>query len=107
MGTVRDFMQKIDARIFKSPIVEALASFGSTENLAGAFHAEPREIVLPGGDVMFVGISFECQYIDEIGELIENADFTVEGYGTYRFLRELQPGGDESGLTTIELGEKL
>lgn len=105
--TVRDFMARIDRRIFKSKIVEALASFGSTEDIRGAFFQQYREINLPGGSVSGVGISFECQYVPAIAALAVGDPFTVEGYGTYRFLRELIPGGDESGLTVIELGEEL
>ena len=96
-----------DRRIFRSRVVEALATFGDTQEIRGAFHLQPREVSLPGGNVMHVGISFDCKYVPEIGELQLNDPFTVEGYGTYRFLRELLPGGDESGLTIIELGEVI
>lgn len=96
-----------DRRIFRSRVVEALATFGDTQDVRGAFFQQPREITLPGGAVMAVGLSFECRYVPEIGELQNGDPFAVEGYGTYRFLRELLPGGDESGLTIIELGEVL
>lgn len=105
--TVRDFMARIDRRIFKSQIVRALANFGSTHDIQGAFFQQPREINMPGGAIMGIGISFECQWVEAIEQLALNDAFEVEGYGTYRFLRELIPGGDESGLTVIELGETL
>lgn len=96
-----------DRRIFRSRIVEALATFGDTEDIRGAFHQQPREIEMPGGALMHVGLSFDCRYVPEIANLAINDPVTVEGYGTFRFLRELLPGGDESGLTIIELGEQL
>lgn len=105
--TVRDRMAWADRRIFKSRIVEALATFGDTQDVRGAFFDQPREVVVAVGNLQSVGISFECRYVPEIGELQLNDPFTVEGYGTFRFLRELLPGGDESGLTIIELGEVL
>lgn len=96
-----------DRRIFRSRIVEAFATFGDTQDVRGAFFSQPREVTLPGGNVMGIGLSFECRYVPEIADLAINDPFTVDGYGTYRFLRELLPGGDESGLTIIELGEVL
>ena len=42
-----------------------------------------------------------------IADLAENQEVTVVGVGTFRFLCELLPGGDESGLTIIELGSRL
>jgi hypothetical protein len=98
-------MKSWDARIFKQPIVRAEGSFG-THIVEGAFFAEPREVEVTGGAVMGVAISFECQYDARLAELAEGDDFTVDSYGTFRFLRELLPGGDESGLTIIELGSK-
>lgn len=98
-------MKAWDARIFKQPIVRAEGLFG-THSVEGAFFAEPREIDLAGGGVQAVSISFECQYVPAIAELHEGDDFAVDDYGTFRFLREILPGGDESGLTIIELGTK-
>lgn len=104
---VRDLMARVDRRIFNSQVVRATSTFGDTSGVEGAFFKEPREIELPGGSVMRVGLSFDCQYVPEIADLAINDDFTVDGEGTFRFLRELLPGGNESGMTTIELGEKL
>lgn len=56
---------------------------------------------------MGVGVSFECQYDDDIAQLQLGDAIVIEDYGSFRFLRELQPGGDESGHTIIELGETL
>lgn len=92
-----------DRRIYKSPIVRAMASFGSHE-IAGAFFAEPRELNLPSGAVQAVGLTFECHYEPAIAELTEGDMIDVDDYGPFRFLREVLPGGDESGLTIIELG---
>lgn len=99
-------MRRVDARIFKSPIVRAMLTFGDIQ-IAGAFFLDPREVVLPGGNVMGVATSFECQYTDDIATLSEGDELAVDDYGNFRFLRELQPGGDESGKTIIELGEIL
>lgn len=105
--TVADFMKRVDTRIFKSKIVNATASFGGLVGVPGAFFMEPRVVELPGGAIMSIGVCFECQYLCEIGTLAEHDSFEVDGYGCFRFLRELQPGGDESGLTIIELGEQV
>lgn len=105
--TVSDRMAWADRRIFRSRVVEALATFGDTQDVRGAFFQQPREVNMPGGSVMSIGLSFECRYVPEIANLAIGDPVTVEGYGTFRFLRELIPGGDESGLTVIELGETL
>jgi hypothetical protein len=104
MAGVRDRMRRVDARIYRSAIVRAVATFGTGER-NGAFFSKPREVPMPGGAIMSVGISFECQYDDDIGQLQPGDAFTVEDYGTYHFKRELLPGGDESGRTIIELYE--
>lgn len=105
MAGVRDFMRGIDARLYASPVVHAVASFGTTSQLQGAFFNKPREVSLPNGGVMGLGISFECQYVEEIASLTEGDPISVDDYGSFRFLRELQPGGDESGKTVLLLGE--
>lgn len=102
--TVRDFMARVDARIFKSRITRAILTFGTNE-IEGTFFQQPREVHLPGGEIMGVGLSFECHYVAWIALLQEQDQVSVDDYGTFRFLRELIPGGDESGLTVIELGE--
>lgn len=105
--TVRDRMAWADRRIFRSRVVEALATFGDTQDIRGAFFQQPREVNLPGGTIMSIGLSFECRYVPEIANLEVGDPVTIDGYGSYRFLRELIPGGDESGLTVVELGENL
>lgn len=107
MSTVRDRMEWADRRIMRSRIVQAFATMGGTSQIQGAFFQQPREIPMPGGAVQTVGITFECRYIPEIQTMITGDAVVIEGYGTFRFLRELLPGGDESGLTIIELGEYL
>lgn len=104
--TVRDFMARVDRRIFRSPIVRATATFGDTQGVAGAFFKEPRSIELGGGPIQTLAISFHCQYVPELADLTEGDAFTVDGEGTFSFVRELLPGGDESGLTVIELAER-
>lgn len=104
--TVRDFMAGVDACIFKSPIVRAVAAFGDTSEVEGAFFLEPRELAMPGGNLRMIGVSFECQWLAEIAELVTGDPFFVDGT-EYRFRNEVIPGGDESGLTIIELGEKM
>lgn len=106
MAGVRDLMRRVDARIHRSKIVRAVATFG-TSDLEGAFFDKPREVAMPGGAIMGIGISFECTYDDDIATLALNDTIQIDDYGTFRFLRELQPGGDESGKTIIELGEVI
>ncbi len=103
--TVRDFMSGIDARIYSSQIVRAVADFGVVSGVIGAFFLGPREVNLPGGNVQAVELSFECTYFEELATMQVGALVEVDDYGRYRFLRELCPGGDESGQTVIELGE--
>lgn len=102
--TVRDFMADVDARIFKSPIVNDVLVIGSTR-IDGAFWREARELQLVGGGVQAVQISFDCRYVALIGRLLPGDLVQVEGHARFRFLREIVPGGDESGKTIIELGE--
>lgn len=103
MADIRDVMRRVDARIFRSPIVKAELTFG-THTIIGAFIDQPRELVLPEGGIAAIGISFECQYDPAIAGLAEHDVVGVTGYGLFRFLREMLPGGDESGLTILELG---
>ncbi len=91
-----------DRRIFAMPIVRELATFGS-HRVHGAFTAALREISLPGGALQAAGISFECPYAPEIGELSPGDEIAIASYGVLRFVREVVPGGDESGLTVLEL----
>lgn len=105
--TVRDVMAVFDRRILRSRIVKDLADFGTATGVEGAFHMQPRVIELPHGGVVGVALSFDTRASNEISQLQLNDPFTIQGHGTYRFLRELVPGGDESGLTIIELGENL
>lgn len=103
MPDIRDVMRLVDERIFRSPIVRAVMTIG-THPIEGAFFDQPRELTMPEGGIGAIAISFECQYDPAIAELAEHDHVSVEGYGAFRFLRELLPGGDESGLTIIELG---
>lgn len=107
MSGVKDLMAKVDRRIFRSKIVSAIADFGVVDDVEGAFFDQPREVNLPIGGVMSLALSFECQYREEFAALEQGMLVTIDGV-RYRFLRELLPGGgDESGLTVIELGEVL
>jgi hypothetical protein len=101
--SVRDFMAAVDARILKSPVVRDIMRIGSYE-VPGVFFAEPREIPLAGGSVMGVEYSFDCRWEKKISNLSEQDLVTIVGFGRLRFLREVVPGGDSSGMTTIELG---
>lgn len=104
MADVRDLMRRMDQRIYSSRIVHAVLRFGTSE-LQGAFFAKPREVFIAGVGMQGVGISFECQYDDDIASLSVLDEVSIDDYGTFLFRRELQPGGDESGKTIIELAE--
>lgn len=104
MAEVRDLMRRMDKRIYGSRIVHSILRFGTSE-LQGAFFSKPREVLVAGVGIQGVGISFECQYDDDIATLASLDEVTVDDYGTLLFRRELQPGGDESGKTIIELAE--
>lgn len=103
--TAKDLMARVDARILRSRIADSTAVFAGRE-VTGAFSRKSREVPLPDGGVLSVAISFDCQYVEEIGLLLTDDIVPVDGVD-YRFLRELVPGGDESGLTIVELGEVL
>lgn len=76
---------------------------GTTE-IPGKYFNRPREVVLPNGELQGLQISFDCQYEPAIGRLVSGDLVTIVGYGKFRFLSQVVPGGDESGLTHIELG---
>ena len=101
--TVRDRMAWADRRIFRSRVVEALATFGDTQDIRGAFFQQPREVNLPGGSLMSIGLSFECRYVPEIANLAVGEPFTVEGYGlplparTHPWRRRVRPHRDRAG----------
>jgi len=101
--TVREFMAGVDERIYRSPIVRAVANFGVVDDVEGAFFDKPRELVMPGGSVMTIALSFECQYREEFAALTAESLIEIDGV-RYRYLYEVQPGGDESGKTIIQLG---
>jgi hypothetical protein len=102
--SVKDLMRRTDARIYRSRIVRAVGNFGVVDGVEGAFFEKPREVDLPGGGVMSIGISFECQYREEFAGLAAEQLVEIDER-RFRFLRELLPGGDESGKTVIELGQ--
>lgn len=102
--------EQVDADIFAQ--LGEIAVFDSHE-IRGVFQRTYREVEFPNGAVAGLELSFDCQYTDVIGELSENDEIEIFGenvqgtrrsLGRYRFLRELIPGGDESGLTILELG---
>ena len=104
------FRERFDADIFSA--LGEVAVFSSHE-IRGVFNRAYREIELPNGNVAGLDLSFDCQYVAAIGELSVNDEIEIfaenelgarRSLGRYRFLRELIPGGDESGLTIIELG---
>jgi hypothetical protein len=101
--SVREFMAAVDARILASPVVRDIMKIGSYE-VPGVFFAEPREIPLAGGSVRGVELSFDCRWEKKISQLTEQDLVTIVGFGRYRFLCEVIPGGDASGMTTLELG---
>jgi hypothetical protein len=98
-----DLMKRMDERIFRSRAGGDIAIVNS-EEIAGAFWNKARDVTLASGEVVGLAISFDCHYVPVIGELATNDQIEVQGYGAFRFLRELVPGGDESGLTILELG---
>ncbi len=104
--SARDLMATIDARIFGSRIAGDQLEFG-TNVLRGKFIRQPREVEMPGGGLRVVQLTFECRYDSDIASLAIGDEVTVQGWGNFRFLGELIPGGDESGFTVIELGTQL
>lgn len=103
MADIRDITRRIDARIYASRLVKAIARWGTTEK-RGAFFSKPREVVVGGGEIRAIGISFETQYDDDVAQLDRGDSIDIDGYGTFRFVAELKAGGDESGKTVLILG---
>lgn len=104
--SVKDVMAVVDARILNSPIVKDKLLIGSTEFI-GAFTRDPILVDLPGGGVEGVETSFACRANALFNQLEPGTPVQIEGHGYFRLLREILPGGDESGLTVLELGDML
>lgn len=77
-----------------------------TNEIVGAFNKGHREIEMRDGSIAALDISFDCQIADWIAALGEGDPVTVEGT-SYRFVRRIPDGGDETGLVIIELGSVL
>lgn len=71
-------------------------------NVRGKFNRRYREIQLQDGMIAGLDLSFDCNVSAEILAMAENDPVTIDGV-VYRFLRRVPPGGDESGLVTLEL----
>lgn len=99
---IADLMKRVDARIDRSRIGDLLL-VGST-GIKGHFFSQPREALGADGTVNAIAISFDCQYQAVIGTLSAGSLVEIEGHGRFRFLNELIPGGDDSGMTTLVLG---
>lgn len=98
-----DLMKRMDARIFRSRAGGDVAVINGVD-VQGAFFKKARDVSLASGEVIGLAISFDCHYDPVIAELAINDVIEITEQGTFRFLRELVPGGDESGLTILELG---
>jgi len=88
------------------------AVISGTEVL-GKFFNRYRELDYSNGTTVGLSISFDCQWQDFMADLEEGDTITIKYRGTdkadesYRFLRRIPPGGDESGKVTLELGTVL
>lgn len=99
----RDVFARMDARIDNSRIGYMLLLGGSTR-IPGHFFREPRLVESRAGNAQGVDLSFDCQYVAAIGALSSGDAVEIEDVGRFRFLNEVDPGGDDSGMTTIVLG---
>lgn len=97
---IADLMKRVDARIDNSRIGDVLIL--GPIRISGHFFDTPREGL--SGEVQATALSFDCQFQPAIGRLGAGAQVEIEGHGKYRFLNELVPGGDDSGMTTLVLG---
>lgn len=89
-------------RIYASAL-GATARWGTSEK-RGAFFSKPRELEVNGQSIISAAISFDTQYDDDVAQLEINDPIEIVGEGMFRFMRELQPGGDDTGNTTLILG---
>lgn len=100
MTSLAGRMAGIDAKLFdklgETAVIEG-------EEVKGVFHKGYREIQTRDGIVVGLDLSFDCQYQSFMNNLTTASTLTVEG-DTYRFLRQIPEGGDESGLVILELG---
>lgn len=92
-------MPSIRTRVWE--LIGDVATIGTSE-VRGKFYRRYREIGLPDGTIMGLDLSFDCNVTADILALQEDDTITVEGV-EYRFQRRTPPGGDESGLVTLEL----
>lgn len=99
----RELSKRASARIYGSRLGNT-ARWGTTEK-RGAFFSKPRELEVNGQAILSAGLSFDMTYDDDVAQLDPDDLITIDGEGTFRFLRELQPGGDDSGNTTLVLGK--
>lgn len=82
-------------------LIGDMAAIG-TSDVRGKFFKRYREVQLPDGNVAGLDLSFDCNVNADILALQENDEIVIQGT-TYRFLRRVPSGGDESGLVTLEL----
>ena len=82
-------------------LIGDLATIGTSE-VRGKFFRKYREVQLPDGTISGLDLSFDCNVSVDILALTKDEEITVDGT-VYRFLRHVPPGGDESGLVTLEL----
>ena len=92
-------MPSIRERIWS--LIGDIAAIG-TSDVRGKFYRRYREVALPDGTIAGLDLSFDCNISADIMALEENEQIVVYGV-TYRFQRRVPPGGDESGLVTLEL----
>lgn len=93
----------MDARIDDSRIGYVLL-LGGSMRIPGHFFRVPRIVESRVGNVQGVDLSFDCQYVPAIGNLGSGDQVEIEDCGKFRFLNEVDPGGDDSGKTTLVLG---
>jgi GrpB-like predicted nucleotidyltransferase (UPF0157 family) len=104
--SLADMMKTVDAKIYAA--IGELAHIGST-NVPGIFSKKYLEVQLENGTVAGLAISFSCQYDDVVAALTAGTNIDVlnqDGVvmGTYKFIRHVPPGGEESGRVHLELG---
>lgn len=110
MPSLAVIQREVDASIFEDS--GEILRFGSNE-APGILNKSYREIEYPSGFVVGLAISFDCTWADWMATLTEGDEVSAHGLneagsevdlGSFRFVRRIPPGGDESGLVILELG---
>lgn len=105
MSSLAHRFESINARLFEA--MGETAHIDGVEH-AGMFNRRHREMQLDDGTLVGIDLSFDCDYTDQVAELVEGDPVEiVESNGErtrYCFRRRIPEKGDETKRVILELG---